>query len=391
MFSQNAGKNDKKYMIPEEILNVEISMVPDESMEHDLDLKTSFMTDNEHMLNDTVILVVDTNFIISHLSLISDLSIHCKAHNYIILFPWATIQELDGLKSAENTYSSLREKDRTSSVRKAINFIYHSLSQKENSIRGQKMSEVIDASLLGDDSILDCCRYWLEKRLLTTFLLSNDKNLAIKAMIHGIHAISYEPGMHAGSLMLKISQILNQTFNQSSHWPCTLSTPDAPPTESLATDMDIDSPPFQAQTFQADIPNIPDTRFSSSLDLLTHNVHSFETDTLETHTDEPNTLEPNTDQLTDQPDIFKTDASNPDILIPHVPDILCRPGSPLPPALRPFLASFLNSAVSSFLTAVPLKIHIVNALGSDSAEYLLRTTSFPPTSLDSFTFPVHFR
>ncbi|QSL67123.1 hypothetical protein MERGE_001512 [Pneumocystis wakefieldiae] len=112
--------------------------------------------DQEHVLDDQVILVVDTNFVISHLSLVSDLSKECQSYKYVIVFPWATIQELDGLKSGGKTYACDSGEDVAFLVRKATDFIYKSLSQKENSIRGQKMTEVIDATLTGDDSILDC-------------------------------------------------------------------------------------------------------------------------------------------------------------------------------------------------------------------------------------------
>lgn len=122
---------------------------------------------------------------ISHLSLVSDLSKQCNLYKYIIMFPWITIQELNGLKSEGNTYASYTGKEMAFLVRKATDFIYHSLLEKENSIKGQKMTQVIDSTLTGDDAILDCCRYWYEKRCLRTILLSNDKNLSIKAMIHG--------------------------------------------------------------------------------------------------------------------------------------------------------------------------------------------------------------
>lgn len=327
MFSQNIQKNQEEWMIVEENIDTPASIVFSPPSENRLSLTLSKNANEESIFHDTVMLVVDTNFVISHLSLISDLSKQCEVHNYIILFPWATIQELDGLKSTENTYAGHKEQDMAFLVRKAMDFIYRSLLQKGNSIRGQKMTEIIDASLTGDDSILDCCRYWHEKRLLKTILLSNDKNLAIKVMIHGIHSISYEPHMTLDSLMLKISKKLEDYDEPQNIY------------------MEID----EMQEDLCEQPICPEYTLS-------------------------NYIEQNSVSENDTGDNTKKDTGN----------IMSFKDFPLPDSYRPFLMELLDDIASTLLKACEplLKRHMSRLLGSNfSAEYLLKGCIFPPKCL----------
>ncbi|KAG4304174.1 hypothetical protein PORY_002355 [Pneumocystis oryctolagi] len=335
MFSQNEEKNQES-MIIEENLDMGISVLQNKFMGPGTVSSSIFQTNEECIPNDTVMIVVDTNvFVISHLSLISDLSKQCEAHNYIILFPWATIQELDGLKSIENTYSSDKEKNMSFFVRKATNFIYHSLSQKGNSIRGQKMTEVMDVSLTGDDSILDCCRYWHEKRSLKTILLSNDKNLAIKAMIHDIYSIAYEPDMNIDSLMFKISKKLDY-YSKDKDFK-----------ESQDNDMEID--------------DIEEPLYEKSACL----EHVFSSSYMEQ------------DVIPEKADISKNKET-------YKKSVYFKNG-PLPDTCRPFIMEFLEDVVSTILKASEtlLKKHMSKALGGDfSAEYILKGYTFPPKCME---------
>ncbi len=104
-----------------------------------------------------------------------------------MLIPWIVTQELDGLKSSSNSYSNGGTDANVSYLaRQAINFIYQRLLANDGSLRGQKLTEAIDPKSVGDDAILDCCRYWREKHNLTVTLLSDDKNLCVKTMVHGL-------------------------------------------------------------------------------------------------------------------------------------------------------------------------------------------------------------
>ncbi|KAG5437618.1 hypothetical protein PCANB_000655 [Pneumocystis canis] len=284
--------------------------------------ETNEKDDNLHNL---IILVIDTNFIISHLSLISELSQQCETYNYIILFPWVTIQELNGLKSLENTY--LSNNDTAFLVRKATDFIYHSLSQKGNLIRGQKMTEVLDPSLTGDDSILDCCRYWHEKRLFKTILLSNDKNLAIKS-------ISYKPGMTLNSLISEISKKLDY------YSKC----------------KDFDENP---QIIDMEIDDIHESSSESSKFPEYTRLSYMEQDDISEN------------------DIFKAEKI-------HDDDNFLK-DAPFPDSCRPFLMEFLKDITSTILetSETLLKKHMARFLGNDfSAEYLLKGCAFPPKRME---------
>ncbi|KAI7848832.1 hypothetical protein BDC45DRAFT_296762 [Circinella umbellata] len=73
-----------------------------------------------------------------------------------------------------------------------MKFIQTALLDQRGWLRGQKIEEVFDPvakSAKGDDSILDCCRYFAQLQKPIT-LLTNDRNLAIKAMVHDIQSLS---------------------------------------------------------------------------------------------------------------------------------------------------------------------------------------------------------
>lgn len=130
-----------------------------------------------------------------------------------MLIPWTTIQELDGLKNASSTYG---EANLSQLARNAIRFIYDSLSHGTPGLRGQKISESIDPSQTGDDAILDCARYWRERQAAQVVLLSNDRNLCTKTMIHGIGAISHEPAQTASSVLNQVLENWSIEHNQDS-------------------------------------------------------------------------------------------------------------------------------------------------------------------------------
>jgi len=145
--------------------------------------------------------VIDTNFIISHLSIVRNLVDLYSASKGLVLVPWVVIQELDGLKSASSSYG---QANLAVLSRNAIRYIYESLNAEKVGLRGQKISECLNSRETGDDSILDCARYWAEKQRVQVILLSNDKNLGTKVMIHGIGAICHEKGLTANEILERI-------------------------------------------------------------------------------------------------------------------------------------------------------------------------------------------
>ncbi|CAI2165755.1 3090_t:CDS:2 [Funneliformis geosporum] len=152
------------------------------------------------------VIVVDTNFLISHLAFLKTLIYeHAKKYNFLIIVPWIVLQELDGLKSARwknETSSSQHEVGNL--AQNAIKFLHNCLVDKEEGLRGQKIDEKIEFNENNDDKILDCCRYFQMTTQRPIILLSNDKNLCVKAMVHGIITASYQKSEGLDSILKKI-------------------------------------------------------------------------------------------------------------------------------------------------------------------------------------------
>lgn len=145
--------------------------------------------------------MVDTNFAISHLSIVKGLVDRYTSSKSLVLIPWVVIQELDGLKSASSSYG---QANLATLARNAVRYFYECLSSGTIGLRGQKMGESMNPGELGDDAILDCARYWHDKQGIQSVLLSNDKNLCTKIMIHGMGAISHEPGLDADQILTRV-------------------------------------------------------------------------------------------------------------------------------------------------------------------------------------------
>ncbi|CAH2355589.1 transcriptional protein Swt1p [[Candida] railenensis] len=150
-------------------------------------------------------LVIDTNFILSHLNIVNGLKEIASNYNYQLVIPTTVISELDGLKNSERIPSS--EVTGTDSIsgksvgmlaRWANDWIYSSLADSNTIVRGQKVGEKIDFKTTKDDSILDCCLYLQNHHLKSVVvLMSNDKNFCLKALSNDILTVSYRPKMSA--------------------------------------------------------------------------------------------------------------------------------------------------------------------------------------------------
>uniref|UniRef100_A0A060TBY3 ARAD1B12408p n=1 Tax=Blastobotrys adeninivorans TaxID=409370 RepID=A0A060TBY3_BLAAD len=144
-------------------------------------------------------LVVDTNFMVSHLDLVKEIRALLERQNLpkrAIVVPWVVVQELDGLKAKSSV---------THLARAANTWIYETLANRNAWVVGQKLTEIEDLSLKGDDAILDCCRYFQTKYNALTVILSNDRNLCAKSLIHEVRTVSYAEGMTADQIVQVVS------------------------------------------------------------------------------------------------------------------------------------------------------------------------------------------
>ncbi|KAK4514238.1 uncharacterized protein ATC70_001827 [Mucor velutinosus] len=184
------------------------------------------------------ICVLDTNFLLSKLGFL-DTVLDLASENpgsLLVLLPWVVIRELDGLKQGNPDISA--------GARKAMRFIELRLRDKIISLRGQKMNEVWSKDMLknqnvkGDDRILDCCMYFQQVTHKRVTLLSNDRNLCIKVMVHDVDSISAESVPKMEALLNRIAK------NSTSH------STDNPLSRYAATSWNHQAPQLQQQIQQ---------------------------------------------------------------------------------------------------------------------------------------------
>lgn len=163
----------------------------------------------------SIYLVIDTNFIISHLRLLNELQhLHTEYHDiYRIIIPKQVMQELDGLKKDKSYENGLQIGQL---CRSAIDWCYKNMHDNDTTVKGQKLYECIDRTTEKDDSILDCCLYFKSKYPDSlVILMTNDKNLCVKALSNEILTISYRKGMTAPLIASKITD--EAMMRNSSH------------------------------------------------------------------------------------------------------------------------------------------------------------------------------
>ncbi|KAI9495232.1 PIN domain-containing protein [Zychaea mexicana] len=174
------------------------------------------------------IAVLDTNFLISNLGYLTALATQAEKYlgSLVVVVPWVVVTELDGLKGRNNIQSHKHGSSGKLGdlARRAMKFVQIALADQRGWLRGQKMDEVFEQEakmLKGDDSILDCCRYFAQLRKPIT-LFTNDRNLAIKAMIHQVQTLSAESREklidYASSLSSHIPSVQQQQ-QQRQHQP----------------------------------------------------------------------------------------------------------------------------------------------------------------------------
>lgn len=155
----------------------------------------------------TTLFVVDTNFIISHLDILEDLRSSFSTYHHTIMIPRYTIRELDGLKTEiaskeKNCLGLKKTRHIGEAARKGNTWIYSNLANMDSGVMGQKLTQRMEINVVKDDAILDCCIYFKERQNCFVILLSNDKNLCLKALTEDILTVSYRTGM-TGELIAK--------------------------------------------------------------------------------------------------------------------------------------------------------------------------------------------
>lgn len=148
-------------------------------------------------------LIVDTNFILSHLAVLDQLKNIGVDHGLRLVVPIEVVHELDGLKRLNKAESS-GEKVSTL-ARKANDWVHKCLACSVPTVQGQGMKQRLNKLLTHDDAILDCCLYFQQEYPNTLqVLMSNDKNLCAKALLNGILTVTYERGMSASLIAQKV-------------------------------------------------------------------------------------------------------------------------------------------------------------------------------------------
>ncbi|KAL9958438.1 hypothetical protein ACROYT_G035450 [Oculina patagonica] len=161
---------------------------------------------------DTLYVVLDTNVLLSHLKLISELKDFpiVGVARPVLVIPWIVIQELDSLKSDSwriktgKLVSTAKNKNGKFGVdalaRRVVRFLHLCFESNHPRIRGQTVSEareMMDNCSIedpnNDDKILQCCLLFQRKAHNGhAVLFSNDQNLCSKAIINGVKAFNHQ-------------------------------------------------------------------------------------------------------------------------------------------------------------------------------------------------------
>ncbi|KAH3664245.1 hypothetical protein OGAPHI_004597 [Ogataea philodendri] len=141
-----------------------------------------------------LVLVFDTNFLLDQLSIADGLRGLPVAHQLVI--PQQVVRELDGLKSSDSHVAT--------AARKAIDWLYAFLHNNDEIVRVQRLHERTDRQATGDDAILDACLFFGTEAMVVLF--SNDKNLCVKALAHGVLTVSWRPDMDVQMVRQRLVQ-----------------------------------------------------------------------------------------------------------------------------------------------------------------------------------------
>nr|XP_046157739.1 transcriptional protein SWT1 [Oncorhynchus gorbuscha]XP_046157740.1 transcriptional protein SWT1 [Oncorhynchus gorbuscha] len=151
----------------------------------------TFTLSKEEDLQQDLIIVLDTNILLSHLDFVKKMRSHGLGALGLptVLVPWVVLQELDSLKNRKRLSSSVAHL-----ATPAVHYIYTCLKSQEPRLWGQSMQQASQSSQglnaeNNDDRVLQCC---LQYQSLypggALILCTNDKNLCSKALLSGVKA-----------------------------------------------------------------------------------------------------------------------------------------------------------------------------------------------------------
>lgn len=149
----------------------------------------------------SLLIVFDTSFLVENISFLQDLDLVAFPHQFVrIVIPWKVVKELESLcaTGGKSRSCSLR-----ANAKDCSRVLMQLVNARESVVIGQRLDETflnLNQSVhSSDDLILDCCEFFrrvYEKRVsagrsdpLQIAILTNDRNLALKASIHHIKAI----------------------------------------------------------------------------------------------------------------------------------------------------------------------------------------------------------
>lgn len=147
----------------------------------------------DHYRQRALALVVDTNIFIHSLPMLQQI-VASLPIQFVVLVPYAVISELDKLKLSSTV---------STHAQTANAWLYSQLSQNTTVVVGQRMNDVVSTDCQSpDDSILDCCRFAMMSFARHVVLVSNDKNLCVKALVHAIKTLSDLKNRQDGMLVV---------------------------------------------------------------------------------------------------------------------------------------------------------------------------------------------
>lgn len=193
----------------------------DEDMEV-VDNNEGFWNDKpSYVRNEVALLVIDTNFILAHLDIVLSLNDLASKYGLRIIIPISLVRELDLLKSSTKTTTMTSKNNKSEKTvgylaRKAIDWVYTVLANNSSFVKGQKVRQTLNRDAIKDDAFLDCCIYFKENYPSSLIvLLSDDKNLCLKALTNDILTISYRESMTAELIAGTIEEEFLRRFGKA--------------------------------------------------------------------------------------------------------------------------------------------------------------------------------
>ncbi|XP_028667203.1 transcriptional protein SWT1 [Erpetoichthys calabaricus] len=162
------------------------------SMDIDLPEEDAKLLIRKKNLAQNLLIVLDTNILLSHLDFIRMLKEHgIPGMGFpVLIIPWVVLQELDAVKNGKLSLLVVKK------AIPAVNFIYTCLKSQDPRLWGQSMQQASQETYglsieNNDDRVLQCClQYQNMYPNVNVVLCTNDKNLCCKAMLSGMKAVS---------------------------------------------------------------------------------------------------------------------------------------------------------------------------------------------------------